>query len=418
MMRKLCAGAAGLMLVAPTTTQAQELLSIEILGPTEIYEQSETQYQCVAHFDVGDLDVTDWADWSVEPAGLGTIDDGLLSVGDLGEDTTLTLSASYEVLGIVASTSAEVSASTAELVGIEIVGPAWVLEQSQTQYECVAHFNVGDSEVVTSLADWAIDPGDVAMIDGGLLIVDELEEDVPLTLSASYMDDDVLAETTLDVMALVDPGNGWLVQVDPADDGSSVECTLSLAMQADAPFVAFAASIFNTLNVSGSEFGDISGWEVLNHLEELTGDLTETDGDSLFGTLAGQLTIFGPFTEDNPIDVLRFTWEAAPGYVIGEGSDWVGYQTSTEALELWVGDDQDSATAVEVIDQIIEAGFGWSVGTCPADVNGDGLLNILDFVAFQLLWQGSDAAADCDANGVLDSLDFVCFQQLFVEGCG
>ena len=47
---------------------------------------------------------------------------------------------------------------------------------------------------------------------------------------------------------------------------------------------------------------------------------------------------------------------------------------------------------------------------CPADVNADGQLNILDFIAFQLLWQGQDEAADCNADGVLDVLDFVCFR--------
>lgn len=55
--------------------------------------------------------------------------------------------------------------------------------------------------------------------------------------------------------------------------------------------------------------------------------------------------------------------------------------------------------------------------SCPADVNGDGELNVLDFVAFQLAWQMEDAAADCDGNGVYDVLDFVCYQGLFQEGC-
>lgn len=54
---------------------------------------------------------------------------------------------------------------------------------------------------------------------------------------------------------------------------------------------------------------------------------------------------------------------------------------------------------------------------CIADVNGDGNLDILDFVAFQALFIAQDPAADCDDNGILNVLDFVCFQQVFVEGC-
>ena len=54
---------------------------------------------------------------------------------------------------------------------------------------------------------------------------------------------------------------------------------------------------------------------------------------------------------------------------------------------------------------------------CPGDFNGDGVLNVLDFVAFQLAWQVSDPAADCDASGTFDIIDFVCFQTRFQEGC-
>jgi hypothetical protein len=55
--------------------------------------------------------------------------------------------------------------------------------------------------------------------------------------------------------------------------------------------------------------------------------------------------------------------------------------------------------------------------SCPADINADGMLNILDFVAFQLLWQAADQSADCDASMSFTILDFVCFQQLFQQGC-
>jgi outer membrane protein assembly factor BamB len=54
---------------------------------------------------------------------------------------------------------------------------------------------------------------------------------------------------------------------------------------------------------------------------------------------------------------------------------------------------------------------------CPADVNADGELNILDFVAFQNAFTSGDPAADCDGNGAFNILDFVCFQGLFQAGC-
>jgi outer membrane protein assembly factor BamB len=57
------------------------------------------------------------------------------------------------------------------------------------------------------------------------------------------------------------------------------------------------------------------------------------------------------------------------------------------------------------------------VGGCAGDFNGDGALNILDFVAFQAAFQAGDAAADANGDGVLNVLDFVAFQSTFKKGC-
>lgn len=81
-------------------------------------------------------------------------------------------------------------------------------------------------------------------------------------------------------------------------------------------------------------------------------------------------------------------------------------------------DDPDTADTGFGRAPIIDMGaYEFQAATCAADFNGDGVLNVLDFVAFQLAWQNSDPAADCDASGEFDVLDFVCFQQRFGEGC-
>ena len=54
---------------------------------------------------------------------------------------------------------------------------------------------------------------------------------------------------------------------------------------------------------------------------------------------------------------------------------------------------------------------------CPADFNGDGNVNILDFVAFQSAFVAQEPSADCDGNGAFNILDFVCFQAVFAQGC-
>ena len=69
--------------------------------------------------------------------------------------------------------------------------------------------------------------------------------------------------------------------------------------------------------------------------------------------------------------------------------------------------------AFNVIDDLAFA----RIGGCLGDCDGNEELNVLDFVCFQLLFQGGDPAADCDGNGEFNVLDFVCFQLAFQEGC-
>lgn len=57
-------------------------------------------------------------------------------------------------------------------------------------------------------------------------------------------------------------------------------------------------------------------------------------------------------------------------------------------------------------------------GACAADCNGDGALDVLDFICFQGEWQAQTAAGDCDGDGAFSVLDFVCFQVRFQGGCG
>jgi subtilisin len=64
-----------------------------------------------------------------------------------------------------------------------------------------------------------------------------------------------------------------------------------------------------------------------------------------------------------------------------------------------------------------EAAASAVAGSCYPDFNGDGSLDILDFVAFQNGFTAGDASADCDGSGTFDILDFVCFQNSFTAGC-
>ncbi|MGD1917167.1 MAG: GC-type dockerin domain-anchored protein [Phycisphaerales bacterium] len=54
---------------------------------------------------------------------------------------------------------------------------------------------------------------------------------------------------------------------------------------------------------------------------------------------------------------------------------------------------------------------------CPADIDGDGLLTIFDFLTFGTLFDAGDPLADFDGDGELTFFDFLDFQTAFGEGC-
>jgi hypothetical protein len=74
-------------------------------------------------------------------------------------------------------------------------------------------------------------------------------------------------------------------------------------------------------------------------------------------------------------------------------------------------DDQGPPTSLELTGMVILE------LVCPNDFNGDGVLNILDFVAYQGAFVMQDDDADINGDGVLNILDFVAFQEIFKNGC-
>ncbi|UYV12480.1 MAG: hypothetical protein NCW75_14430 [Phycisphaera sp.] len=54
---------------------------------------------------------------------------------------------------------------------------------------------------------------------------------------------------------------------------------------------------------------------------------------------------------------------------------------------------------------------------CGADLDGDGVLTVFDFLEFQNLFDAGDLAADFDGDGELTLFDFLAFQNAFDLGC-
>ncbi len=54
---------------------------------------------------------------------------------------------------------------------------------------------------------------------------------------------------------------------------------------------------------------------------------------------------------------------------------------------------------------------------CYPDCDGNGTLNVNDYICFQTKFALGDPYADCDGNGVRNVNDYICFQTKFALGC-
>lgn len=148
------------------------------------------------------------------------------------------------------------------------------------------------------------------------------------------------------------------------EPGETATITLSVLMDVDAGGapIALFGSIFDTLGGNQADVGNILGWEVLSDLADMFGDVTTTDGISLFGTYVAQCFFpnFVPCTDDNPIDVLSFHWDT------DDYSRYsVDFATSTKALQVTI----DPMGDQQVIDvPVNEASITFLVVPAPAAV--------------------------------------------------
>jgi hypothetical protein len=112
-----------------------------------------------------------------------------------------------------------------------------------------------------------------------------------------------------------------------------------------------------------------------------------------------------------------------------------GSSNTKDTLEnVFIQNPQAGTWKIEVIgDEIVvdtgrgtgalDAGFSlWVTGAveaggCYADCDGNGTLDLFDFLCFVNEFNSGNKYADCDGNGTLDLFDFLCFVNEFNGGC-
>lgn len=160
--------------------------------------------------------------------------------------------------------------------------------------------------------------------------------------------------TTDDGDAIVEPGETASILLSIDFDPSVGENGLT-----GDDVTGLAKARFDTLGGQNAANGAVQGWFVHNNLADFTGDMTTTDGISLFGTNAQQG--FVDFVvNDDPIDVLSFDWKT---------DDFSGYEvhyttSMLEPLLVWEGGWDPDGT--QVAWSAIEADVSFHVVPVPA----------------------------------------------------
>ena len=122
------------------------------------------------------------------------------------------------------------------------------------------------------------------------------------------------------------------------------------------------------------------------------------------------------------------------------GGSWARVRTYDTALDAWISDSIDIEAEIglttngrvrflaadEGAQNVVEAGMDNFAITqiacdppvdCPADINGDGVVDNGDIGAFVTLFLASDPAADFNGDGIIDNGDIGAFVTQFLAGC-
>ncbi len=166
---------------------AHTLTSLAISGPSSMNENSSGQFTATAIFADG-TSQTVTPTWSENSSATTISSGGVLNAGEVGGDTTVTVSASYTTGGITQNASQGVLVinvpTPPTLASVTINGPNSLNENTTAQYYTTAAFSDGTSQVVAPT--WSEDSAATSIAISGLLNAGEVANNTSVTISASY----------------------------------------------------------------------------------------------------------------------------------------------------------------------------------------------------------------------------------------
>ena len=153
--------------------------------------------------------------------------------------------------------------------------------------------------------------------------------------------------------------------------------------------------------LSGPRTTEVITIDVDGSVDAGTALMVEISLPDYFDAAGGQLgDVF--FIGGNPFGQTAPSYLASTGCGIVDPTDIALIAGGAFANSMWV--------------IIAEGDVGGGTG-CRADLDGDGVLTIFDFLTFQNLFASQDPRADFDGDGQFTIFDFLTFQNEFAAGC-
>jgi hypothetical protein len=160
-----------------------------------------------------------------------------------------------------------------------------------------------------------------------------------------------------------------------------------------------------------------AGWhaELTTYSHAVAGTVTILDEDTIrldpFYYDGGGISVYVYLAAEETNESFKGGLQAGPqllGMVFDGGS---------LTVDLPEGATLDGYHAVSIWCVAAGANFGSGTFVCPADFDGNGALEIDDFVSFQTAFAVGLERADFDLDGSLTIDDFIAFQTAFAVGC-
>jgi hypothetical protein len=102
-----------------------------------------------------------------------------------------------------------------------------------------------------------------------------------------------------------------------------------------------------------------------------------------------------------------FSWSYAEGNDASGSGSFLSYMYSQDQGVTWGFENVENPYQMRVT---VSA-------ACAIDLNGDGVVNVQDFLAFLALYSAGDAIADTNGDGEVNVQDFLAFLALYALGC-